>query len=121
MFGDESYSQLVGFLKITLPLAALALMSTIFLFARAPSQDSTIPYAEIEEIAREPRLSGAQLSGVTEDGSVIELNARTAKPEGDILTVDDICALGLVTLDRARGRRDDEEITCVTVTDDFPF
>ena len=88
MWGDEAYSQFVGFLKITLPLAALALMSTVFLFARAPTQDSTIPYAEIEEIAREPRLSGAQVSGVAEDGSVIALNARTARPTTNGLSVD---------------------------------
>lgn len=84
---DELYSQLVGFLKITLPLAALALMSTVFLFARAPTTDSVIPYAEIEEIAREPRLSGAQMSGVANDGSVIELNAREARPNGNIMSV----------------------------------
>ncbi|WP_375279625.1 hypothetical protein [Pseudooctadecabacter sp.] len=92
MFGDESYSQFVGFLKVTLPLAALALMSTVFLFARAPTQDSTIPYAEIEEIAREPRLSGPQLSGVADDGSIINLAARTAKPQGDILSVEAMTA-----------------------------
>ena len=80
MWGDESYSQFVGFLKITLPLAALALMSTVFLFARAPTQESTIPYAEIEEIAEEPRLAGAQVSGVADDGSVIALDARIARP-----------------------------------------
>jgi len=88
MWGDEAYSQLVGFLKITLPLAALALMSTVFLFARAPTQDSQIPYAEIEEIAQEPRLSGAQISGVSDDGSVIALDARTARPTENGLTAE---------------------------------
>jgi lipopolysaccharide export system protein LptC len=88
----ERYSQFVGFLKITLPLAALALMSTVFLFARAPTTDSVIPYAEIEEIAREPRLSGAQMSGVSDDGSVIELKAREARPNGDITTVANMTA-----------------------------
>jgi lipopolysaccharide export system protein LptC len=89
---DNLYSQFVGFLKITLPLAALALMSTVFLFARAPSQDSAVPYAEIEEIAREPRLSGAQVSGVADDGSVIQLTAETARPLGDVLLVETIFA-----------------------------
>ena len=93
MFGDEAYSQFVGFLKITLPLAALALMSTVFLFARAPTQDSATPYAEIEEIAREPRLSGAQVSGVADDGSVIELNARIARPQGNAFSVEGMSAV----------------------------
>ena len=93
MLGDDNlYSQFVGFLKITLPLAALALMSTVFLFARAPSQDSAVPYAKIEEIAREPRLSGAQVSGVADDGSVIQLTAETARPLGDVLLVETIFA-----------------------------
>ncbi len=104
MFTDEnSYSQLVGFLKITLPLAGLALMSTVFLFARAPTQDSTIPYAEIEEIAREPRLSGAQLSGVSDDGSIIELTARTTRPDGDRIRAETMAAV----IDTAAGTRID--------------
>ncbi len=85
---DNLYSQFVGLLKVSLPLAALALMSTVFLFARAPTQDTAIPYAEIEAIAREPRLSGAQVSGVADDGSVIELTAQTARPNGDVLLVE---------------------------------
>jgi lipopolysaccharide export system protein LptC len=93
MLGDDNlYSQFVGFLKITLPLAALALMSTVFLFARAPTQDSAVPYAEIEEIAREPRRSGAQVSGVADDGSVIQLTAETARPLGDVLLVETMFA-----------------------------
>lgn len=93
MFGDEAYSQFVSFLKITLPLAALGLMSTVFLFARAPTQDSVIPYAEIEEIAREPRLTSPQVSGVADDGSIIELTARSASSQGDTLAVDMIFAV----------------------------
>jgi lipopolysaccharide export system protein LptC len=93
MLGDDNlYSKFVGFLKITLPLAALALMSTVFLFARAPTQYSAVPYAEIEEIAREPRLSGAQVSGVADDGSVIQLTAETARPLGDVLLVETMFA-----------------------------
>jgi len=99
MWGDEAYSQFVSFLKITLPLAALALMSTVFLFARAPTPEGTIPYAEIEEIAQEPRLSGAQVSGVADDGSVIALNARTARPSGNMLSVENIVG----TIDTLEG------------------
>lgn len=96
---DNLYSQFVGFLKITLPLAALALMSTVFLFARAPTQETTIPYAEIEEIAREPRLSGAQVSGVADDGSVIGINAGTARPSGDLMIIENLTA----TIDSVNG------------------
>ena len=102
MFNDENfYSQLVGFLKVTLPLAALILMSTVFLFPRAPSPETTIPYAEIQEIAREPGLSGAQFSGVADDGSVISLTARNTRPVGDIITADTLLA-GIDTVDGTR-------------------
>lgn len=92
MFGEESYSKVVGFLKVTLPLAALALLSTVFLLARAPSPESAIPYAEIEDIAREPRVTGPQFSGVADDGSVINLAARSVKPQGDVLLAEAITA-----------------------------
>jgi len=102
MFNDENfYSQFVGFLKVTLPLAALILMSTVFLFARAPSPETTIPYAEIQEIAREPGLSGAQFSGVADDGSVISLTARNTRPVGDIITADTLL-VGIDTVDGTR-------------------
>lgn len=93
MFNDENfYSQVVGFLKIVLPLTALALMATVFLFARAPTQEPTIPYADIEEIAREPRVSGARMSGVASDGSIIELTARTTRPNGAVITTEALAA-----------------------------
>ena len=102
MFNDKNfYSQFVGFLKVTLPLAALILMSTVFLFARAPSPETTIPYAEIQEIAREPGLSGAQFSGVADDGSVISLTARNTRPVGDIITADTLL-VGIDTVDGTR-------------------
>lgn len=102
MLGDENfYSNFVGFLKITLPLAALALMSTVFLFARAPTQETTIPYAEIEAIAQEPRLSGAQMSGMADDGSIIQLTARTTRPNGKILSAESLTA-GIDTADGTR-------------------
>lgn len=102
MLNDENfYSQFVGFLKVTLPLAALILMSTVFLFARAPSPETTIPYAEIQEIAREPGLSGAQFSGVADDGSVISLTVRNTRPVGDITTADTLLA-GIDTVDGTR-------------------
>lgn len=89
---DGLRSQTIGILKVALPLAALGLLSTIFLIARAPVKDGSIPYAEINEIAREPRVSGAQISGVAADGSVIELNAAIARPEGSLIHIETLSA-----------------------------
>lgn len=82
MHGDR-YSRVVGWLKIGLPLAALALLSTLFLFARAPGPQGDIPYAEIEEIARDPRVAAPAFAGVTPDGAAVSLSAAAIRPVQD--------------------------------------
>ncbi|HKL69483.1 hypothetical protein [Salibaculum sp.] len=89
---DQLRSRWVAILKVGLPLAALALMSTVFLLARAPLPGGDIPYAEIEEIARDPRVSGAQITGMAEDGSIIEVTAGQARPKGPLIQIDDMRA-----------------------------
>ncbi len=98
----DVHSRLVGWLKIALPLAALAILSTLFLFSRKIDPSVAIPYAEvdIEERLREPRMTDASYSGVTEDGSAINLRAAAAVPEAD----GNAHAIGLsATLDAADG------------------
>lgn len=82
---DDVHSRLVGWLKIVLPLAALAVLSTLFLFSHKIDPSDAIPYAEVdvEERLREPRMTDASYSGVTEDGSAINLRAAAAVPEAD--------------------------------------
>lgn len=81
----DIHSRLVGWLKIALPLAALAILSTLFLFSRKIDPSDAIPYAEVdvEERLREPRMTGASYSGVTADGSAINLRADAAVPQAD--------------------------------------
>ncbi|WP_458792030.1 LPS export ABC transporter periplasmic protein LptC [Yoonia sp. MH D7] len=77
---DNFHSQLVSWSKIILPLVALGLLSTLFLFARSSTDSTNIPFAEIQELAREQRISGPQFSGVTQNGSVIAIGAQSAQP-----------------------------------------
>jgi lipopolysaccharide export system protein LptC len=79
---DNAYSRIVATLKIVLPLAALGLLSTLFLFARPVDPTRSIPFAEVdvEELAREQRLAQPTFAGVTEDGSAITVSARVAWP-----------------------------------------
>ena len=53
---DNVHSRVVGWLKILLPLAALALLSTLFLFSRGSDPTANLPFSETElnEIARQP-------------------------------------------------------------------
>jgi lipopolysaccharide export system protein LptC len=103
---DNFHSQLVGWAKIILPLSALALLSTLFLFARQPGQDPEIPFAEIETLARDQRISSPQFSGVTTDGSVIAITANNAQPDQDAPNLLLVESLDL-SLDGADGSRVD--------------
>lgn len=73
-------SRLVAWAKILLPLGALALMSTVFLIAREPGGEPAIPFARLEEIAREPRMDRPRLAGVTPDGTTLALSAERLVP-----------------------------------------
>jgi lipopolysaccharide export system protein LptC len=80
---DNAYSRFVQFAKIVLPLLALALLSTMFLFSRTINPEDAIPFADIdvEQIAREQRLVAPKFSGMTSDGSTITVTADTALPD----------------------------------------
>jgi lipopolysaccharide export system protein LptC len=78
---DNRYSRIVGWLKVLLPLAALSLLSTVFLFARNSGTDTALPYAEIADIAQDPRISDPSFAGIADDGSVVGINARTIRPD----------------------------------------
>lgn len=79
------YSRFVSWSKVLLPLAALALLSTMFLFSWEPQGNSDIPVAELEEIARQPRIADPSFAGVAEDGSVIAIAAEVLRPVADRL------------------------------------
>ena len=78
---DNLHSRLVAGMKILLPLGAIVLLSTMFLFARGPAEEPTIPYAEIEDIAREPRITDPYFAGLTDDGSVVAIAAEEVRPD----------------------------------------
>ena len=80
---DNLHSRLVSLLKIALPLLALAIMSTLFLFSRRINPEDAIPYASVDvaDRLREPRMTDAAYSGMTSDGSAISFSASEARPE----------------------------------------
>ena len=79
----DTHSRVVALAKIALPLLALAILSTLFLFARTIDPDDAIPYAEVDvtERAREPRLTAPTYAGVTSDGAALTLQAAEARPD----------------------------------------
>ena len=105
---DNFHSQLVGWSKILLPLFALGLLSTLFLFSRDTGQQPDIPFAEIEAIARDQRISAPRFSGVTEDGAIIAISAHSAKP--------DLSQPDTVSIDRIVMRMDNPDGSHIDVT-----
>lgn len=78
---DNFHSRLVGWTKIILPLMALALLSTLFLFAKSSNDGTEIPFARLTELARDQRISEPEFSGVAGDGSIIKIAAQSAQPQ----------------------------------------
>jgi lipopolysaccharide export system protein LptC len=78
-----SYSRVVAWLKIIFPLTALGLLATLFLFSRSIDPEQSIPFADIDvkELAREPRITAPEFSGMTADGAAITISAATAKTD----------------------------------------
>ena len=70
-------TRIVRWLKVLLPLVALAMLSTLFLFSRKPGTEPQIPYAEVDaqSMARDPRIVAPEYAGVTEDGASLSLKA----------------------------------------------
>jgi lipopolysaccharide export system protein LptC len=72
---------MVGWLKVALPLAALAVLSTLFLLADRIDPGDALPYAEVdvEDLAREPRMTSPTYAGTTSDGAAVTLSAIEAR------------------------------------------
>lgn len=85
MPGADLHSRTVGWLKVALPLAALAILSTLFLLSDRIDPEAAIPYAkvDVEDLARDPRMSAPAYAGTTEDGAGITLSATEARPAGE--------------------------------------
>lgn len=96
MPGVDHHSRLVGWLKLVLPLAALALLSTLFLVADRIDPEAALRYAEVdvEALVRDPRMTAPAYAGTTNDGTSITLSAKAARPAQDnrTATAEDVIA-----------------------------
>ncbi|MCB2115557.1 MAG: hypothetical protein KDE00_04470 [Rhodobacteraceae bacterium] len=111
---DNLHSRVVFWLKIVLPLTALAILSTLFLFSRRIDTELALPYAEVdvEDLARDQRLTAPEFSGVTADGAAVTVLAAVARPGEAGASATDLAARyvtpdGLrIDLSAASGRLD---------------
>jgi len=77
----DSYSRLIGWLKILLPLSALGLLSTIFLVSEKTNPIASIPFTKNDI---EDRLYGQQVtepffSGTTREGDQLTFSASAVQ------------------------------------------
>jgi len=80
---DNAYSRFVFWLKVLLPLAALAILSTLFLVAETLDPEKAIPYADVDvdKLIREQGITNPAFGGVTERGARISVGATTVRPD----------------------------------------
>lgn len=74
---------MVAWLKILLPLAALGLLSTLFLLSKNIDPTTTIPFTTIDlrERAATEAVTAPEFAGATEDGDLIAFRAVSARPD----------------------------------------
>lgn len=79
---DNLHSRVVAWMKIVLPLAALGILSTLFLVSNRFDPSRTLPVAglDLQERAQTLGATRATLAGVTSDGHEVMLVAETARP-----------------------------------------
>ncbi len=106
MDATERHSLLVTWSKIVLPLAAIGLISAMFLFARGDGPAPAIPFSEVEAIARDQRISAPKFSGTANDGSVVTISAGSIRPDADMPDAFAITELR-ATIDAVDGSRID--------------
>lgn len=114
---SDRYSRLIAWLKVLFPLAALAILSTLFLLSRAVDPDAQIPFAdkEIQDRLRDQQVTGPFFTGTTADGDQIMFSAeKLTTPDGqtgsneaqNIETIVDLASGERITLTAARARFD---------------
>lgn len=88
----DRHTRVVGWLKVALPLMALAILATLFLLADRIDPEDALPYAEVdvEGLAREPRMTAPTYTGITSDGGALTLVANEARPATEATPADAI-------------------------------
>ena len=97
----DRHTRVVGWLKVALPLMALAILATLFLLGDRVDPGASLPYAEVdlESRAREPRMTAPSYAGITSDGAALTLTAKEARPSAEGPAKAQDLQLALVTPD----------------------
>lgn len=133
---DNRYSRFISWLKVLLPVSALALLSTMFMISKAVDPTTALSYARVNLSALngDQRIDNPRFSSVTKDGAAISFSARSAVPDREktnVFSADILTAIiempegGSVNIDAAKALIDGSSnlvdlsggVTLVTSTD----
>ena len=78
-----TYSRVIAWLKILLPLIALVLLSTVFLLSTDVDPGADLPFSdrEMAERAASQQVTAPYFSGATNSGALLTIMAETARPD----------------------------------------
>ncbi len=81
---NDPHSRIVLWLKISLPLLALTILSTMFLVAETHDPEAAIPYADVdvEQALSEQGMTRPEFGGITSNGVIVSLGAGAVRPAG---------------------------------------
>lgn len=80
---DTLYSRVIAWLKILLPLLALGLLATLFLFSNRIDPTTMEPATDIDlrQRASDEQITAPVFAGSSDSGDLISLNADAARPD----------------------------------------
>lgn len=81
----DRHSRWVQFLKVLLPLVAILLLSSVFLFSRSIDTNVSVPFSgqEIDDRLTDQIVTRPDYKGVTRKGEEIRVEARRASQGGE--------------------------------------
>ena len=103
---DDSYSAFIAWVKTLLPIAALGMLSTIFLFSGKIDVTKSLPYAELNvaEIVRDQRITKPYFTTISENGTEVALSAAYASADPNIKDIYNVSEPSIV-LKSSTGRQ----------------
>ncbi|MEO0751393.1 MAG: LPS export ABC transporter periplasmic protein LptC [Pseudomonadota bacterium] len=82
---DQFHSQFVALMKIVLPLAALGMLSTLFLFSDGIDPGEAVPVTtiDLQQRAEDQGATNATFAGVTRSGDEVLLMTERSRPSAE--------------------------------------
>ena len=94
---DQFHSRFVALMKIVLPLAALGILSTLFLFSDGIDPGETVPVTSIDlqQRAEDQGATNATFAGVTRSGDEVLILTERSRPSAEdprVFVAEDVMA-----------------------------